>query len=50
MFAGDTVFYAQGHSCTLVEHSGGELVVTAEDGFPSRSKFREIVSTCVREN
>ena len=26
VFAGDTVFYAQGHSYAFLEHSGGELI------------------------
>ena len=32
VFAGDKVFDAQGRSYAFVEHSGGELVVPAEDG------------------
>ena len=32
VFIGDSVFDAQGRSYAFVEHSGGELVVTAEDG------------------
>ena len=32
VFVGDKVFDAQGRSYAFVEHSGGELVVTAEDG------------------
>ena len=32
VFAGDRLFDAQGRSYALVEHSRGELVVTAEDG------------------
>ena len=38
VFAGDSLFDAQGHSYALVEHSSGELVVTAEDGRPTRFK------------
>ncbi len=38
VFAGDKLFYAQGRSYAYVEHSGGELVVTAEDGRPIRFK------------
>ena len=34
VFAGDSLFDAQGHSYALVEHSSGELVVTEEDGRP----------------
>ena len=32
VFAGSKVFDAQGRSYAFVEHSGGELVVTPEDG------------------
>ena len=32
VFVGDRLFYAQGRSYAFVEHSGGELVVAAEDG------------------
>ena len=32
VFAGDRLFDAQGRSYAFVEHSGGELVVAAEDG------------------
>ena len=32
VFASDRLFDAQGRSYAFVEHSGGELVVTAEDG------------------
>ena len=38
VFAGDRVFDAQGRSYAFVEHSGGELVVTAEDERPTRFK------------
>jgi hypothetical protein len=38
VFIGDSVFDAQGRSYACVEHSGGELVVTAEDGRPIRFK------------
>ena len=38
VFAGDEVFDAQGRSYAFVEHSSGELVVTAEDGRPTRFK------------
>jgi len=34
VFAGSKVFDAQGRSYAFVEHSGGELVVAAEDGRP----------------
>jgi len=32
LFAGDKLFDAQGRSYAFVEHSGGGLVVSAEDG------------------
>ena len=32
VFAGDRLFDAQGRPYAFVEHSGGELVVTAEEG------------------
>ena len=35
LFADDRVFDAQGRSYAFVEHSGGELVVAAEDGRPT---------------
>jgi len=35
VFADDRVFDAQGRSYAFVEHSGGELVVAAEDGRPT---------------
>ena len=35
VFGGDKFFDAQGRPYGLVEHSGGELVVTAEDGRPT---------------
>ena len=38
VFAGDQVFDAQGRSYAFVEHSGGELVVTAAEGRDIRSK------------
>ena len=36
VFAGSKVFDAQGRSYAFVEHSDGELVVTAEGGHPTR--------------
>ena len=42
VFAGDTVFYAQGHSYAFVEHSDGELVVTAGDGRSIRFKPEQL--------
>ncbi len=38
VFAGSKVFDAQGRSYAFVEHSGGELVVAAEDGRSIRFK------------
>ena len=38
MFAGDKLFDAQRRSYAFLEHSGGELVVAAEDGRPIRFK------------
>ena len=38
VFAGDRLLDAQGRSYAFVEHSNGELVVTAEDGRPTRFK------------
>ena len=35
VFVGDRMFDAQGRSYGFVEHSGGELVVAAEDGRPT---------------
>ncbi|MDA8618158.1 hypothetical protein N9M23_07825 [Gammaproteobacteria bacterium] len=35
VFDGGRLFDAQGHSYGFVEHSGGELVVAAEDGRPT---------------
>ena len=42
VFIGDSVFDAQGRSYAFVEHSGGELVVAAEDGRPTRFKPDEL--------
>jgi len=38
VLVGDKVFDAQGRSYVLVEHSGGELIVTAGDGHPIQFK------------
>ena len=38
VFIDDRLFDAQGRSYAFVEHSGGELVVTAENGCLSRFK------------
>jgi hypothetical protein len=42
VFAGDKLFDAQGRPYGFVEHSGGELVVAAEDGRPTRFKPDEL--------
>ena len=42
LFAGDRLFDAQGRSYAFVEHSSGELVVTAEDRRPIRFKPDEL--------
>ena len=42
VFVGDRLFYAQGRSHAFVEHSRGELVVTAEDGRPTLFKPDEL--------
>jgi hypothetical protein len=42
VFAGDRLFDAQGRSYALVEHSSGELVVTAEDERPTRFKPEQL--------
>ena len=42
VLVGDRVFDAQGRSNSFVEHSGGELVVAAEDGCPIRFKPDEL--------
>ena len=50
VFAGDEVFDAQGRSYALVEHSGGELVVTAEEGHPIRFKPADLGCYVVHVN
>ena len=42
VFAGDKLFDAQGRSYSFVEHSDGELVVTAPDGRPTRFKHEQL--------
>ena len=42
VFVGDKVFDAQGCSYSFVGHSGGELVVAAEDGRSIRVKPDEL--------
>jgi hypothetical protein len=42
VFAGDRLFDAQGRSFAFVEHSGGKLVVVAEDGLPTLFKPDEL--------
>jgi hypothetical protein len=48
VFAGDKLFDAQGRSYGFVEHSGGELVVAAEDERPIRFKPDENGSLLIR--
>ncbi len=50
VFAGDRVFNAQGCSYAFVEHSGGELVVTAEDGRSIRVKPEQLGCYLVHVN
>ena len=50
VFVGDRLFYAQGRSYAFVEHSGGELVVTAEDGCPVRFKPEQLGCYLVHVN
>ena len=50
VFAGDRLFDAQGRSYALVEHSSGELVVTAEDGRPTRFKPADLGCYVVHAN
>ena len=50
VFVGDKVFDAQGRSYAFVEHSGGELVVAAEDGRPTRFKPEELGCYLVHVN
>ena len=42
VFVGDRLFYAQGRPYAFVGHSGGELVVAAEDGRSIRVKPDEL--------
>ena len=42
VFAGDRLFDAQGRSYAFVEHSGGELVVTSEDGRSALIKLEQL--------
>jgi len=50
VFAGDKVFDAQGRSYAFVEHSDGELVVTAEDERPTRFKPEQLGCYLVHVN
>jgi len=50
VFVGDRVFDAQGRSYAFVEHPGGELVVTAEDGCPVRFKPDDLGCYVVHAN
>ncbi|MDA8795544.1 hypothetical protein N9O33_07435 [Gammaproteobacteria bacterium] len=42
MVVGDRLFDAQGRYYGLIERSGGELVVTAEDSYPVRLKPEQL--------
>ena len=42
VFVGDAIFDAQGRSYAFVEHSGGELVVAADDGRSIRFKPEQL--------
>ena len=42
VFVGDGLLDAQRHSYGLIERSGGELVVTAEDSYPVRLKPEQL--------
>ena len=50
VFGGDKLFDAQGRSYGFIEHSGGELVVTAEDGRPVRFKPEQLGCYLVHVN
>ena len=50
MFADDKLFDAQGRSHAFVEHSSGELVVTAEDERPTRFKPEQLGCYLVHVN
>jgi hypothetical protein len=50
VFAGDRLFDAQGRSHAFVEHSGGELVVAAEDGRSIRVKPEQLGCYLVHVN
>ena len=50
VLVGDRVFDAQGRSYAFVEHSSGELVVTAQDGRPVRFKPEQLGCYLVHVN
>ena len=50
VFVGDGLLDAQRHSYGLIERSGGELVVTAEDGRPVRFKPEQLGCYLVHVN
>ena len=50
VYAGDRLFDAQGRSHAFVEHSSGELVVTAEDERPTRFKPEQLGCYLVHVN
>jgi hypothetical protein len=50
VFVGDGLLDAQRHSYGLIERSGGELVVTAEDSCPVRFKPEQLGCYLVHVN
>ena len=50
VFADDKVFDAQGRSYAFVEHSGGELVVAAEDGRSALFKLEQLGCYVIHAN
>ena len=50
VFDGDRLFDAQGRFYAFVEHSDGELLVTAEDERPTRFKPDELGCYVIRVN
>ena len=50
VFVGDRLYEAQGRSHAFVEHSSGELVVTAEDERPTRFKPEQLGCYLVHVN
>ena len=50
VLVGDRVFDAQGRSYAFVEHSGGELVVAAEDGRSALFKLEQLGCYVMRKS